>query len=59
MEVEIKKNLFMDNNFITFTDWISDFEEGSNRSMLMYDICVARVLKNFGVDTNLNLPLFL
>ena len=49
----------MDNNFITFTDWISDFEEGSNRSMLMYDICVARVLKNFGVDTNLNLPLFL
>lgn len=59
MEVEIKKNLFMDNNFITFTDWISDFEEGSNRSMLMYDICVARVLKNFGVDTDFNLPLFL
>lgn len=59
MKIEVEKNIFMDFNFITFKDWMSDYDEGSNRSMLMYDVCVARVLKIYGVETNFNLPLFL
>ena len=54
MEVEVIKNSFMIENSLKFHDWITDIDEGASKCFIMYDNCIIKVLKTFGIEVERN-----
>ncbi len=50
MELEVIKNSFMETNHLTFDDWMTDLDEGSNKCFLMYDDCIIKILNTLGAN---------
>ena len=59
MKNEIEINVYMEKNNLTLDDWLNDIDEGSNRCMLMFDICVVRFLRQNDVEVKFENPLFI
>ena len=37
-------------NHLTFNDWMTDLDEGSNKCFLMYDDCIIKILNTLGAN---------